>query len=418
MTVFKYQEGRLSVEGLPLSVIAEEVDTPAYVYSRAAFSAPLEAFEEAFKDLPHLICFSVKSAANLALLALVAERGQGADIVSGGELFKALRAGIDPGKVVFSGVGKTGREMREALAAEILMFNVESAEELEALALEAEQMKLRAPVAFRINPDVDPGTHPYVATGLKESKFGLAPEEALSLYHKAAQNPHLEVRGIACHIGSQLLSAGPFLAAAEKLKNLVLELKSAGIELRYFDMGGGLGIQYNDETPPSLNEYADGLKKVLKELPGLTLIVEPGRFIAGNSCVLLTRVLYNKTNGRKHFVVVDGAMNDLVRPSLYGAYQSILPLKESGLTPVTVDVVGPICESGDFLAKDRPLPPLQKGDLLAVMGAGAYGFTMSSNYNARPRAAVVLVSEGKFHIIKPRENYEDLVRGESSPIGL
>ncbi len=303
--------------------------------------------------------------------------------------------------------------MKEALEASILMFNVESGDELAALAEVAGSLNRQAPVAFRINPDVDPGTHRYVATGLKESKFGLAPEVALELYKQAAQNPNLEIKGMACHIGSQLLTASPFMAAAEKLKDLVSKLKEAGIELKYFDMGGGLGIQYkDDEAPPSVTQYAAGLKDIVKQMPQMTLILEPGRFVSGNSCVFLTRVLYNKTNGDKRFVVVDGAMNDLIRPSLYGSYQAIRPLRRSNEAEVKVDVVGPVCESGDFLAKDRLLPPLESGDLLAVMGAGAYGFTMSSNYNARPRAAEVLVSGDKFRVIKPRESYEDLVRGE------
>ena len=395
-----------------MAEIAAGVGTPAYVYSQAAFTGALAAFETAFQGLPHLICYATKVSDNRSLLKLVAARGQGADIVSGGELFKCLKAGIDPGRVVFSGVGKTAREMTEALEAGILMFNVESEEELERLAEVARRLGRRAPVSLRINPDVDPGTHPYVATGLKESKFGLSPEAALPLYRRAAEKPELELRGIACHIGSQLLGASPFLAAAEKLKALVLELKFTGIELKYFDMGGGLGVHYHQESPPSLTEYAEGLKWVMADLPGMTLILEPGRYIAANSAALVVEVLYNKLNGHKRFLIVDGAMNDLIRPSLYGSYHHILPVKNIDTPLVTVDVVGPVCESGDFLAKDRPLPISEAGDLLAVLGAGAYGFTMSSNYNARPRAAEVLVSEGTFRIIKPRETYEDLVRGE------
>lgn len=400
------------VEGLPLAEIAAEVGTPAYVYSRAAFTAPLEAFEAAFRDVPHLICYAVKGSANLSLLRLVAERGQGADIVSGGELYKCLKAGIDPARVVFSGVGKTAREMREALEAGILMFNVESEEELERLAEVAGGLGRRAPVALRINPDVDPGTHPYVATGLKESKFGLSPKAALALYRRAAQMPAIELLGVACHIGSQLLTAAPFLEAAEKLKSLVLQLKSEGIELKYFDMGGGLGVRYNEETPPALADYAAGLKRVLADLPGLILVLEPGRYIAAGSAALLVSVLYNKRNGDKRFLVIDGAMNDLARPSLYGSYHQILPVRKTEAPLVTVDVVGPVCESSDFLAKDRSLPAASGGDLLAVMSAGAYGFTMSSNYNARPRAAEVLVSGNSFRVIKTRETYDDLVRGE------
>ncbi len=414
MSAFEYQDHILTVEGVPLTEIAAQVGTPAYVYSQAAFVAPLADFEAAFHDVPHLICYAVKGAANLSLLRLVAERGLGADIVSGGELFKALKAGIAPNRVVFSGVGKTAREMAEALEAGILMFNVESAEELDRLAEVAGRMGRRAPVALRINPDVDPGTHPYVATGLKESKFGLDPETALALYRRAAAHPALEVAGVACHIGSQLLTAAPFVAAAEKLRDLVLKIQALGIPLKYFDMGGGLGIRYcRQDCPPPLAEYAAGLKNVLRNLPGLTLVLEPGRAVCGPSAVLLVETQYNKTNGQKHFVVVDGAMNDLVRPSLYDAYHEIRPVRRvDGAEEITVDVVGPVCESGDFLAKDRPLPPVKAGDLLAVMEAGAYGFAMSSNYNARPRAAEVLVSGNSFRVIKPRETYEDLVRGE------
>ena len=302
--------------------------------------------------------------------------------------------------------------MAEALKADILMFNAESEEELHLLAETAAALKRRARISLRVNPAVDPGTHPYVATGLKESKFGLAPEAALKLYHWAAQNSNLEVVGADCHIGSQLLTASPFLDAAEKLRALILELKKDGIELKYIDLGGGLGVTYKDEAPPSLAEYAAGLKGILTGLPGLTLILEPGRFVAANSAVLLVKTLYHKTNGDKRFVITDGAMNDLIRPSLYGSRHEIAPVRPSGRPEMVVDVVGPICESGDFLGKDRRLPELAAGDLLAVKSAGAYGFTMSSNYNSRPRAAEVLVSGGNFRVIRPRETYEDLVRGE------
>lgn len=412
MNGFEYHDGRLMAEGVSLADIAARVGTPTYVYSKAAFTAPLDAFEAAFQEVPHLVCYAVKGAANASLLKLAAEKGQGADIVSGGELFKCLRAGIKADKVVFSGVGKTGREMREALAAGIMMFNIESTEEMDLLSRVAGEMNRQAPVTMRLNPDVDPKTHPYIATGLKESKFGLDRETALDLYKKAAQDPNLEVVGLACHIGSQLTTSGPFLEAAGKLKALILELKTQGIHLKYFDMGGGLGITYKDETPPSLTEYAAGLKSLMSDLPGMTLVLEPGRYVSGNSALMLIEVLYNKTNGDRRFVVTDGAMNDLVRPSLYGSYHRIVPVRQTNAPEVTVDVVGPICESSDFLAKDRPLPRVAAGDLLAVMSAGAYGFTMSSNYNARPRAAEVLVDGSGFKVIRSRETYEDLVRGE------
>ncbi len=402
----------LHLEETPLTDIARETGTPTYVYSKAAFTGRLESFKAAFAGQPHLICYSVKVNANLAMLRLAAGGGFGADIVSGGELFKALSAGVKPERVVFSGVGKKPHEMREAMDAGILMFNVESAEELGLLAQVAGEMGRVAPVSLRINPDVDPHTHPYISTGLKENKFGLSLEEARRVYARAGELPQVKVLGVDCHIGSQLTSTAPFVEAAERLKQLVLDLRADGHDIRYLDLGGGLGLRYKDENPPSPAEYAQGLKRVLGDVPGLTLILEPGRYAAGNSGLLLVEVLYNKTNGDKNFVVTDGAMNDLIRPSLYGAWHEILPVNKNGEPPLTVDVVGPICESSDFLAKDRPLQPTAHGDLLAVMGAGAYGFSMSSNYNARPRAAEVLVDGRSFAVTRARETYEDLVRGE------
>lgn len=412
MDFCNYINDTLCLEDTPLSAIAKEVGSPTYVYSKAAFLSRLDSFSAAFADVPHLICYSAKVNANLALLRLAAKGGFGADIVSGGELFKALRAGIPANRIVFAGVGKKAREMREALEAGILMFNVESAEELRLLAQVAGDMGLVAPFALRINPDVDAGTHPYISTGLKENKFGLAIDEARQVYTEAANNPHLTAIGVDCHIGSQITSALPFAEAAEKLKNFVLELRAAGHGIKFLDLGGGLGLRYKDENPPSPAEYASGLKAVLSGVPGLTLILEPGRFAAGNCGLLLVEVLYNKRNGEKNFVVVDGAMNDLIRPSLYGAHHEIVPVRKTACAPIIVDIVGPICESTDFLAKDRPLQPVAGGDFLAVLGAGAYGFTMSSNYNARPRAAEVLVDGSTFTVVKPRETYQDLVRGE------
>ncbi len=412
MNPFNYIDNHLTVEGVSVSEIATAVGTPVYIYSKAFFQARLVEFETAFADIPHLLCYSVKTCANLSLLKLSAENGFGADIVSGGELFKAIKAGLSPCRIVFSGVGKTASEMAEALRADILMFNVESAEELETLAQVAGNLNLRAKVALRVNPDVDPQTHPYIATGLKASKFGIPHDEAITLYKQAAANPHLKVIGIDCHIGSQLTSVTPFVAAAEKLRDLAIELQSAGLNLRYLDMGGGLGIRYNNEIIPAVSEYAAVLKPLLKSLPGLTLILEPGRRIAGPSGALLVKVLYNKRNGSKNFVVTDGAMNDLIRPSLYGSYHRILPVLRTGASKNVVDVVGPVCESGDFLARERLLPAVKAGDLLAVLEAGAYGYSMSSNYNARLRAAEVLVENGFFRVIKSRESYEDLTRGE------
>ncbi len=412
MNAFNYINDNLHIEDAPLASIAKEHGTPLYVYSKAAFTGQLKAFENAFRDLPHLVCYSAKVNANLALLRLAAQGGFGADVVSGGELFKALRAGIPASKIVFAGVGKKAQEMREALSAGILMFNVESVEEMRLLARVAADMGRAAPMALRINPDVDAGTHPYISTGLKENKFGLSPEEAREAFAEAGRNPHLKVTGIDCHIGSQIISAAPFAEAASRLKELLLELRRAGHDIRRLDLGGGLGVQYCDETPPSAAEYAAALKDVLGDVPDLTLILEPGRFVAARCGALLVEVLYAKKNGDKNFVIVDGAMNDLVRPSLYGAWHEILPLVRDGRPPMIVDVVGPICESTDFLAKDRPLKPVKGGDFLAVMGAGAYGFSMSSNYNARPRAAEVLVDGANFSLVKPRETYADLVRGE------
>ena len=412
MTIFDYHNNQLMAEDVPLSEIANNVGTPVYVYSKAAFTGRLNEMEAAFKDIPHLICFAVKTCANLSLLKLVAEQNQGADIVSGGELFKALRGNINPGRVVFSGVGKTEKEIQEALTAGILMFNAESEEEIDLLGQTAGRLGKTAQVTVRVNPDVDAKTHPYISTGLKDNKFGISREKALAVYRKIADNHNLEAVGIACHIGSQLTDVAPLLEAADRMMTLALELKAAGHSLKYFDMGGGLGVCYNDETPPSLSDYAQGLKKILQKAPEMTLIVEPGRFVAANSAVLLTKVLYNKENGGRNFVVADAAMNDLTRPSLYGAFHAIKPLVRTGAEEITVDVVGPVCESTDFLVKNRSLPKVNANDVLAVMSAGAYGFTMSSNYNARVRAAEVLVDGAEYRIIKPRETYEDLIKGE------
>jgi diaminopimelate decarboxylase len=413
MGIFEYYDGQLTVEGVSLARIAEAVGTPVFVYSRAAFTGALAELDAAFADRRRLICYSVKTCANLSLLKLAAEGGFGADIVSGGELFKALKAGITPGKVVFSGVGKTEREMAEALAAGIMMFNVESAAELEALSRVAGQSGRRAPVALRVNPDVDPQTHPYIATGLKTSKFGVPHDEAPALYRRAAADPHLQVVGLDCHIGSQLTSVAPFAAAAERLRVLARELIQAGISLKYLDLGGGLGICYNEEEPPTAAAYAAALRPVLDSLPELTVVLEPGRRVSGPSGALVVKVLYNKNNGSRRFVVVDGAMNDLIRPSLYGAYHAIRPVVWAEGPAEAADVVGPICESGDFLARERPLAEVVPGDILAVMNAGAYCYTMSSNYCARPRAAEVLAEDGSFRVIRFRETYDDLIRGET-----
>ena len=411
---FHYKDGGLHCEEVPLKKIAQEVGTPCYVYSYSTLVRHYQVMDQAFSPFPHLICFAVKANSNLAVLRALVREGSGMDIVSGGELFRALRAGADPQKVVFAGVGKTSQEIEYALRAGILMFNVESEQELETLQEVACRLDTRAPVALRVNPDVDPKTHPYISTGLKKSKFGIAIKEAVKEYEKAMSLPCIEVKGVHCHIGSQITQVTPFVDALKRVLLLVDELRDRGVNISYVDMGGGLGIRYKDEDPPPPAELARAVEPLLKD-KDLTLILEPGRVIAGNAGILLTRVLYLKEGETKNFVVVDAAMNDLARPSLYGAYHAILPVVEKPAGAMVADVVGPICESGDFLAQDRELPALERGDLLAVMSAGAYGFTMSSNYNSRPRVAEVMVKDDQYWVVKERETYEDLVRGERIP---
>jgi diaminopimelate decarboxylase len=414
---FQERNGELYAEGVPLSAVAERVGTPCYVYSLATLRRHFRVFDEAFESIPHLVCFSVKANSNLAVLRTFAREGSGFDIVSGGELFRALKAGADPEKIVFSGVGKTASEIRYALAAGILMLNVESPGELEAINAVAGQVGAKARVALRVNPDVDPKTHPYVSTGLKRSKFGIDIQRSLEDYRRARSLPHIEVVGVDCHIGSQLTTVPPFVDALERIHNLVGHLQAEDFQIRYLDMGGGLGITYNDEKPPEPRQYAGALTEGLRGLD-VTLLLEPGRVIVGNAGILLTRVLYLKGTNEKNFVVVDGGMNDLIRPALYGSYQAIQPVRPRNGTRFTADVVGPVCESGDFLAKDRELAPVEEGDLLAVMSAGAYGFVMASNYNTRPRPPEVLVDGEQLHIVRPRETLEDLVHGEQIPMVL
>ncbi|MDR2422340.1 MAG: diaminopimelate decarboxylase [Deltaproteobacteria bacterium] len=412
-SAFHYRGEDLFVEDASLASLADSLGTPLYVYSAKAIRANLEAYEAALANYPHLVAYSVKAASNLAVLSLIQKAGGGADIVSGGELFRALKAGFDPRKIVFSGVGKSAQEMAEALKAGILMFNVESAPELMALSAVAKELGLVAPVAFRVNPDVDPQTHPYIATGFRESKFGAPMEESFELYLKAKADPNLSVVGLDCHIGSQLTSASPIKAAAERLAALLGRLKAAGIELKCLDVGGGLGIDYKGEKPPTPLEWVAAFVPVLKEFSGLTLILEPGRSIVGPAGALVVRVLYDKATPYKRFVIVDGAMNDLIRPSLYGAHHAIKPVRDLKRPQAQVDVVGPVCESGDFLAQGRLMPLAEPGELLAVLGAGAYGFSMSSNYNSRPRAAEALVEGSAFRVVRARETLEDLIRGET-----
>lgn len=413
---FQYRNGELHCEDVPLSLIAKEVGTPTYVYSNETLVRHYKAFDGAFDDVHHLVCFSVKSNSNVAILRLFGSMGGGVDIVSGGELFRALKAGIPGERIVYSGVGKTEEEIDQALRAGILMFNIESSQELEVVAERAAKLNLRAPVAIRVNPDVDPQTHPYISTGLKKNKFGIEREKALEDYRRAFSMDHVEVVGVDCHIGSQITRLDPFLDALERLRELILELRSQGMEIRYLDLGGGLGITYHEEDPPHPIQYAQGVKEVTRDL-NCTLVLEPGRVLVGNAGVLLTRVLYTKRGASKNFVIVDAGMNDLARPSLYGSYHRINPVEESLAfkEEITADLVGPICESTDFLARDRRMPPFRRGDLLAVMSAGAYGFSMSSNYNSRPRAAEVLVKGSNFWLIRRRETYEDLVAPEMIP---
>jgi diaminopimelate decarboxylase len=407
---FHYQQDKLFVENVALADIAERFGTPAYVYSRAALTDAYQQYAEALQGREHLICFAVKSNPNLSILNLFASMGAGFDIVSGGELQRVLAAGGQAGKVVFSGVGKSVAEMRQALAAEILCFNVESEAELVRLNDVAASMGKVARISFRVNPNVDAKTHPYISTGLKQSKFGVAYTDALALYRKASKLPHLRITGIDCHIGSQLTETSPFIAAAEKVLLLVDTLAQEGIKLEHIDLGGGLGICYKDETPPSIAAYA---KALLGALNGRTekLIVEPGRVLVGNAGVLLTSVEYLKPGEEKHFAIVDAAMNDLMRPALYDAYHAIQPVTRKALPARQYEVVGPVCESGDFLGHARELA-IEQGDFLALMSAGAYGMSMSSNYNTRPRAAEILVDGAEVKLIREREKVEQLFAGE------
>jgi diaminopimelate decarboxylase len=418
MNAFIYQDGQLHCEATPLEAIAEAVGTPTYVYSGSAILGALEAYERALADLPHLCCYAVKANMNLAVLALLAGAGAGADVVSGGELYRALRAGFEPQRIVFAGVGKTREEIREGLKADVLCFNVESAGELSAIDEVARPEGMRARIGLRVNPDIDPQTHPYIATGLKTSKFGIPYREARDVYRRAAGLAGVEIVGVHMHIGSQLTKVTPIADSLARMAELVEGLRQDGIRLRYLDVGGGLGIRYRDETPPGPGDYVRALKPLLERL-SLTVLLEPGRSIVGNAGVLVTRVVYRKETEGRRFVVVDAAMNDLIRPALYNAHHEIRPVAEpaAGATPEVVDVVGPVCESGDFLAKERPLPPVPEGALLAVLSAGAYGFAMASNYNGRPRAAEVLVEGDRFEVVRRRESYEDMIAGESTWTG-
>jgi diaminopimelate decarboxylase len=410
---FHERNNELWAEEIRVADLAQEYGTPLYVYSTATLTRHFQAFDSAFSSIPHLTCFSVKCNSNLHVLKLLKELGAGADIVSGGELHRALGAGMDPKHIVFSGVGKQEFEMQAALAAGILMFNVESTQELQSLSRLAQEMRTTARISLRINPDVDPQTHPYISTGLKENKFGIEMSQAVDIYARAKDLPGIEPVGIDCHIGSQLTQIDPFLDALDRLKSLRSQLTDMGLNIKYLDLGGGLGITYSEEDPPHPREFGQALSQALQN-EDLTLILEPGRVIAGNAGILVSRVLATKSTQEKNFAVVDAAMNDLIRPSLYGAYHRIAEVKANQRPEKTVDVVGPICETGDFLAKDRILPGLEANDVIAVFSAGAYGFTMSSQYNSRPRAAEVLVDKDKSRIIRHRETFADLIRLEEN----
>jgi diaminopimelate decarboxylase len=412
---FTYRDNELYCEDVPVQKIAAEIGTPLYLYSHATSTRHFKAFNKAFDGIDRLVCFSAKANTNLAILKLFATLGCGLDIVSGGELYRGIQAGFAPNRIVYSGVGKRIDEIDYALKSEIMMFNMESFDELKLINQRAGRLKKKAPVAIRVNPDVDPKTHPYISTGLKKNKFGINIEAAIEGYQLAGSLEHVEVVGIDCHIGSQITETGPFEDALQSIKALLNHLKAElGIHIKYIDMGGGLGITYGDETPPSLKEYAKGFMTHLEGMD-LKLILEPGRVLVGNAGILITRVLYKKPGSAKDFIIVDAGMNDLLRPTLYNAFHAIEPVVRSDAALTVADVVGPICESGDFLAVDRNLADVGGGDLLAVMSTGAYGFVMSSNYCSRPRVAEVMVKDGHHQVVKKRENYRDLIRGETIP---
>lgn len=411
MDHFQYQSGSLYAEQVPVSTIAERFGTPCYIYSRATFVQHWRAFDDAFAEMPHLVCYAVKANSNLAVLNVLARQGSGFDIVSAGELARVIAAGGEAAKTVFSGVGKTEAEIEYALQQGIRCFNVESIPELSRINEVAQRLNTKAPISIRVNPDVDAQTHPYISTGLKENKFGIAIEDARAVYRSANEMTHLDIVGVDCHIGSQLTSVAPFVDALKRVLALIDELKADGTVIKHLDIGGGLGIHYRDETPPTPAEYAAELKPLLADRD-LEILLEPGRAIAGNAGILLTKVEFIKPTEAKQFAIVDAAMNDLLRPALYQSWQAIVPVEAESKAPAAVyDIVGPICETGDFLGKDRELA-IEQGDLLAIRSAGAYGFTMSSNYNSRPRAAEVMVDGDTVHLVRERETVQDLFAGE------
>ncbi len=410
--MFSYSGNDLYCEQVPLADLAARAGTPAYVYSSQAILANYRAYDEAFGDLPHSVCYAVKANSSLAVLALLAKAGAGFDIVSGGELYRVIQAGGDPSKVVYSGVGKTAAEVGYALESGIHSFNCESESELNLIDALAARRGVKAGFSIRVNPDVDAATHPYISTGLSRHKFGIDIREAAAVYERARRYSNLAAEGVSCHIGSQILDPSPILEAVSKALELASALRAEGQPIRHLDLGGGLGIAYRaEEEAPAIRGFVESVHALLRE-SGLTVMIEPGRSIVGPAGALLTRVLYRKRNGPREFVVVDAAMNDLIRPALYHAHHEIAPVRRNSLPPITADVVGPVCESGDFLARDREMANVMPGDFLAVRDAGAYGFVLSSNYNSRPRVPEVLVEGTGWRVIRQRETYPDLIRGE------
>ncbi len=416
MHFFEYRNGELYCEEVRVKTIADEAGTPVYIYSARTLQRHYNVFKKAFAKTKPLICYSVKANSNIAVIALFSSMGSGADIVSGGELFRTKKAGIDSKKIVYSGVGKTLREISYALENDILMFNVESIEEIDVINSAAGRLGVKAPVSIRVNPDIDPFTHPYISTGLKKNKFGIDIRYAIDAYSIARAKPNIRIIGIDMHIGSQLTDVSPVVSALKKILKLMKELGQRGINIKYMDIGGGLGITYKDEKAAHPERYAGEIESTLKGSFDGTLILEPGRVLVGNAGILVSRVLYRKDNGSKRFMIVDAGMNDLIRPSFYGAYHEILPVHKAAQSRlVKQDVVGPICESGDFFAHGRSLPVLEREDLVALMSVGAYGFSMSSNYNSRTRAAEVIVNGSDYFIVRKREINNDLIKGEQIP---
>ncbi|HEY2930939.1 MAG TPA: diaminopimelate decarboxylase [Acidobacteriota bacterium] len=411
MEAFEYKNGELCCDGVPVSFIARQLGTPFYLYSAAAIESNYLAFEHALRGVPHMTCFAVKANSNLAVLNLLKDLGSGFDIVSQGELYRLQQIGADPARILFSGVGKTDEEIAAALDVGVLELNAESEFELARIQQLAAARSVKTGVALRVNPDVDPKTHPYIATGQQVHKFGISMQAAAQIYSNPEKYPQLIFSGISCHIGSQVTDLTPFRDAIANLRRLVLELGERGRALKYLDVGGGLGIQYDSEQPPSIREYVDAVVGGTRDL-AMTLLLEPGRRIVGDAGILVSRVLLTKANDLKKFVVIDAAMNDLIRPTLYGAYHRIDPVQSTAGARETVDVVGPVCETGDYLAKDRPLPAVKAGDLLAVRSAGAYGYCQASNYNSRRRIPEVMVQNGEFRVVRERESFQDLIRLE------